>query len=334
MLASTSVGRGGRYARGMSTEAPAIEVDALTKRFGDVVAVDALTFSVPRGSVTGFLGPNGAGKTTTMRVLLGLARSSSGASRILGAPYERLDRPMTRVGAALEVTGFHPGRTARHHLAIVGLEADLPAGRVDAALATTGMTEYADRRVGGFSSGMRQRLALAAALLGDPQVLILDEPANGLDPAGVAWLRGFLRSFAAAGGSVLISSHILAEVAEVADRVVVINRGSLVTEGPVSVLTGSGAGVVVARTPDPSRLADALRREGASVEEGDGTLTIAGIAIERVGELALSSGTVLHELRPRAVTLEEAFLSLTEGIPDVGVPPAIPPPPPAPGGPS
>jgi ABC-2 type transport system ATP-binding protein len=313
----------------MSTDPVAIEVEALTKRFGDVVAVDGLTFSVPRGSVTGFLGPNGAGKTTTMRVLLGLARSTSGATRVLGAPYERLERPMTRIGAALEVTGFHPGRTARNHLAIVGMEADLPAGRVDEALAKTGMAEYADRRVGGFSSGMRQRLALATALLGDPQVLILDEPANGLDPAGVAWLRGFLRSFAASGGSVLISSHILAEVAEVADRVVVINRGHLVTEGPVSVLTGSGGGVVIARTPDASRLADALRRAGASVEAGDDTLTIGGIAIERVGEIALASGTVLHELRPRAVTLEEAFLSLTEGAPEVtAIPPLIPPPPP------
>ena len=227
----------------MTTDAPAIEVDALTKRFGGVTAVASLSFTVPRGSVTGFLGPNGAGKTTTMRAVLGLARPTAGGTRILGVPYERLDRPITRVGAALEVTGFHPGRTARHHLAIVCMEADLPTGRVDAVLATTGMNDYADRRVGGFSSGMRQRLALATALLGDPDVLVLDEPANGLDPAGVAWLRGFLRNFASGGGSVLVSSHILSEVAEVADRVVVIDRAHLVTEGPVSVLTGSGSGV-------------------------------------------------------------------------------------------
>jgi ABC-2 type transport system ATP-binding protein len=279
--------------------------------------------------VTGFLGPNGAGKTTTMRVVLGLARSSTGAALVLGAPYEHLDRPMTQVGAALEVTGFHPGRTARNHLAIVGLEADLPENRVHEALAKTGMDEHADRKVGGYSSGMRQRLALATALMGDPEVLVLDEPANGLDPAGVAWLRGFLRNFADGGGSVLVSSHILAEVAEVADRVVVINRGRLVTEGPISVLTGSSGGVVIARTPDPSRLGEALRREGGSVEVRGDILTIGGIAVERVGEVALASGTVLHELRPRATTLEEVFLSLTGETPaGVVTAPVVPPPPP------
>lgn len=293
-------------------EPAAIEVRSLTKRFGPVTAVDDLTFSVPRGSVTGFLGPNGAGKTTTMRCLLGLARPSRGEVTLAGSRYPDLSDPLRVVGAALEVTGFHPGRTAREHLIVTAIEAGIDRTRVATVLATTAMSEYANRRVGGFSSGMRQRLALSAALLGDPSILVLDEPANGLDPAGMAWLRGALRTFADRGGAVLISSHVLAEVQAVADRVVVIDDGRLITQGPIDVLTTS-AGVVV-RSPDPDVLSGALRRAGATVGAGpDGSLSVTGVTAERVGEIATGEGIVLHELRSRAMTLEDAFLELTGG---------------------
>jgi ABC-2 type transport system ATP-binding protein len=288
----------------------AIEVRELSKRYGAVTAVDELSFTVPHGSVTGFLGPNGAGKTTTMRCLLGLARPTSGDALVAGRRYGALPEPIRTVGAALEVTGFHPGRTARQHLRVTAIAAGLDPHRADELLAGTGMTEHAGRRVGGFSSGMRQRLALATALLGDPKVLVLDEPANGLDPAGVAWLRGALRGFADRGGAVLISSHVLAEVQAVADRVVVIGRGRLVAEGSLDVLTAA-AGVVV-RTPHPDLLVDALRGRGATVTFAeDGSLVVSGLAIELVGEVAAVSGAVLHELRDRTTTLEEAFLDLT-----------------------
>lgn len=293
------------------TDAPAIEIRGVSKRFGSVTAVDDLSFSVPRGSVTGFLGPNGAGKTTTMRCLLGLARPSSGQALLMGSRYADLREPLRVVGAALEVTGFHPGRSARRHLQVSAVAAGIDPARIEAVLAATAMTEYADRRVGGFSSGMRQRLALSTALLGEPTILVLDEPANGLDPAGMAWLRGALRTFADRGGAVLISSHVLAEVQAVADRVVVIGRGRLVTEGPTDVLTAS-AGVFV-RTPRVDTLAEALRADGATVVvEADG-LAVTGVPIERVGEVAARDGIVLHELRTRTTTLEEAFLDLTEG---------------------
>jgi ABC-2 type transport system ATP-binding protein len=305
------------------TDRPALEIRSLTKRYGETVAVQDLSFAVPHGSVTGFLGPNGAGKSTTMRVLLGLAAPTQGEAFVLGAPYVELDRPLSRVGASLELTGFHPGRTARNHLRVVALQGGLGAGEVDRALEATGMATFASRRVGKFSLGMKQRLALSAALLGEPEVLVLDEPANGLDPAGVAWLRSFLRSFASNGGAVLISSHILSEVAEVADRVVVIDHGRMVHEGPTQSLTAGGS-VVVVRSPDAARLRSALEVDGATVTDADGALEVSGLPIERVGELAARDGLVLHELRTRAHTLEQAFLSLTEPQGDPGDPPALP----------
>src|SRR4249919_2215359 len=312
----------------MNTDAPAIEARSLSKRYGPVSAVDALSFAVPRGSVTGFLGPNGAGKTTTMRLLLGLAAPTSGTAAILGVPYAKLDDPLRRVGAALEITGFHPGRTARDHLRITCLEGGLAEERVDAVLAMTGMGGSANAKVRTFSFGMRQRLALATALLGEPTVLILDEPANGLDPAGVAWLREFLRRYAAAGGAVLMSSHILAEVAEVADRVVVIDRGRLVTQSSVQELTAAAGERVVARSPAAATLRAALERAGATVsEEPDGALGVRGLPVERVGEIAASERIVLHELRRQTSTLEDAFFALTAapaGVPerpDVGTAP-------------
>ena len=305
----------------MST-ADAISIRELTKRYGDRLAVDRLSFGVPRGSVTGFLGPNGAGKTTTMRVLLGLAAASSGEANVLGGPYGDLDAPLRRVGAALEITGFHPGRTARDHLRVVCLQGGLEDARADAVLALTGMRDYAGAKVRSFSFGMRQRLALATALLGEPEILVLDEPANGLDPAGVAWLRAFLRRFADGGGAVLISSHILSEVAEVADRVVVIDRGVLVTEGSVGELTTAAGEAVIVRSPDLERLRPALERAGGSVaSEADGSIAVRGIAIEEVGRIAAAEGAVLYELRRRTSTLEDAFLALTgEGA----TPPARP----------
>ena len=258
-----------------------------------------------------------------MRVLLGLATATQGEAFVLGAPYVALERPLERVGASLELSGFHPGRTARNHLRVVAMQGGLGSGEVDRALEATGMTTFASRRVGKFSLGMKQRLALSAALLGEPEVLVLDEPANGLDPAGVAWLRSFLRSFVANGGAVLISSHILAEVAEVADRVVVIDHGRMVHEGPTGSLTADGS-VVIVRSPDAARLRSAMEAEGATIADVDGVLEVSGLAIERVGELAARDGLVLHELRTRANTLEQAFLSLTESEAGPGAPPELP----------
>ncbi len=303
-------------------DGPALEIRSLTKRYGDTVAVQDLSFAVPHGSVTGFLGPNGAGKSTTMRVLLGLAAPTQGETFVLGSPYVALERPLGRVGASLELTGFHPGRTARNHLRVVAIQGGLGTGGVDRVLEATGMTTYASGRVGKFSLGMKQRLALSAALLGEPEVLVLDEPANGLDPAGVAWLRSFLRSFADDGGAVLISSHILSEVAEVADRVV--DHGRMVHEGPTESLHGRGWSVVIVRSPDAARLRSALEADGATVTDADGALEVTGLPIERVGELAARDGLILHELRTRAHTLEQAFLSLTEPQGDPGAPPEPP----------
>ncbi len=220
---------------------------ALTKRFGDLTAVSDLSFEVAAGSVTGFLGPNGAGKTTTLRLLLGLARPAEGEALVFGRPFAELDRPATRVGAVLEASDVHPGRTGRNHLRVLSRAAGMPETRVDEVLALVDMVEAADRPAGGYSLGMRQRLGLAASLLGDPELLVLDEPANGLDPEGVRWLRDFLRAFAARGGAVLISSHHLAEIAQTVDRVVIIDHGRLVAESTLAELA-----------PEPSSLEDAF----------------------------------------------------------------------------
>jgi ABC-2 type transport system ATP-binding protein len=220
-----------------------IQIGEVTKRFGQVTAVNGLSFDVQPGTVTGFLGPNGAGKTTTLRMLLGLVTPDSGTATINGAAYQDLPEPLRTVGAVLEAASFYPGRTARAQLRIQALAADADPGRVGDVLELTGLAGAADRRVGGFSLGMRQRLGLASALLAEPQVLILDEPTNGLDPEGVRWLRGLLRGFAADGGTVLVSSHLLAEVAQTVDAVVIIDHGRLVAQGPVAELTAGGAGL-------------------------------------------------------------------------------------------
>ena len=294
-----------------------LEVRGLRKRFGVVQAVDDLTFSVPPGTVTGFLGPNGAGKTTTLRCLLGLVRPTAGDTLVGGQPYRDLDEPLRVVGAALEAASFHPGRSARNHLRFLAQAADLPSSRVDEVLRVVGIGEYADRRVGGYSLGMRQRLGLAQALLGDPGVLVLDEPANGLDPAGIAWLRGFLRALAAEGRTVLVSSHVLSEVQQTVDEIVMIARGRLVVQGRLTELEQAQASVRV-RSPERDRLADALREaggDGTVSEEGVDVLHVTGWTSEAVGHLAHNRGLELHELANEPGDLERLFLQLTQGDP-------------------
>ena len=297
----------------MADAAP-VEVRELTKRYGSTTAVDGLSFTIRRGAITGFLGPNGAGKSTTLRALLGLVHPTAGDARVEGAPYAKLHDPLGTVGAVLESESFHPGRSGRNHLRVQAAAAGLPAERVDEVLATVELTDAARRRVGGYSLGMRQRLSVAGALLGKPRLLVLDEPANGLDPEGIRWLRTFLRTFAADGGTVLISSHVLPEVAQIVDEVVIIHRGRLVAQEPLEALTArSAAGAVVVKSPEAARLHEALSRAGLEVVPvGDTELRVAGAA-ERVGEVAAAEGIVLHELRTEGASLEEVFLELTGG---------------------
>ncbi len=267
---------------GAPVESPVIEVRSLRKRYGAVTAVDDLSFTVGRGRITGFVGPNGAGKTTTLRSLLGLVTPTAGSATILGRPYRELDEPARRVGAVLEATDVHPGRSGRNHLRIIAAGSGVDATRVDEVLELVGLADAARRRVRGYSLGMRQRLGLAAALLGDPDVLVLDEPANGLDPEGIRWLRTFLRGLAAEGRTVLVSSHVLAELAQTADDVAIIARGRLVAHAPLPELTArAGAGTRV-RSPDAGRLAQALETAGVSARTaGPETLTAARAARAR-----------------------------------------------------
>ena len=290
----------------------AITVQGLTKRFGDVLAVDQLSFQVDEGTVAGFLGPNGAGKTTTLRMLLGLVAPTSGTATVVGRRYRDLPDPARRVGAVLEAGGFHPGRSARDHLRIQATAAGLPQVRVDQVLEQTGLAGAARRRVGGFSLGMRQRLGLAAALLGDPEVLVLDEPANGLDPEGVHWLRGLVRGLAGQGRTVLVSSHLLAEVAQTVDQVVIIDKGRLVTQAAMAELTAGADRTVRVRTPQPKALRDLLVARGATVSiDGPGQLVVGGFTTEQVGQAAAAGGIVLHEMRFERSNLEDVFLELT-----------------------
>jgi ABC-2 type transport system ATP-binding protein len=288
-----------------------IEVESLTKRYGSTLAVDDLSFTVSPGSVTGFLGPNGAGKSTTMRAILGLVHPTAGRTAVLGKPYARLDRPTKRVGALLETFDAHPGRSGRNHLRVLALAGGIPRSRVEEVLALVDMTGAGKRRVKGYSLGMRQRLGLAAALLGDPEVLVLDEPANGLDPQGIRWLRDFLRSLASEGRTILVSSHVLAEVAQTVDDVLIIHRGKLLRHAAMSDLETMAVGATTVRSPDAERLASLLAHADLSVETtGDGRLSVAAPP-ERVGEIAAANGVVLHELAAERASLEEVFLELT-----------------------
>lgn len=287
-----------------------IEVRGLTKRFGSFTAVDDLDFDVRPGRVTGFLGPNGSGKTTTLRMLLGLVRPTAGTATIDGRRYAEIENPQAVVGSALEATSFHPGRSGRDHLRVLATVAGVPARRVDELLELVGIPAAARQRAGGYSMGMRQRLGLAAALLGDPAVIILDEPANGLDPEGIRWLRGFLRHLADEGRTLLISSHMLGEVEQTVDDVVIIANGRRVAQGTVAELRGRATAYV--RTSDPDALVRALsdrgvqarrRGEGLQVDTGDLVL---------VGDVAHAADVAVHELRGEQTHLEELFFTLTE----------------------
>jgi len=300
--------------RGRSVaDAHVVRAESLTKRFGGVVAVDDLSFELQQGTITGFLGPNGAGKTTTLRMLLGLATPTSGRAFLFGRPYAELAEPSRRVGAVLEATDFHPGRSGRDHLRMLAEAVDLPHSRVEEVLRLVELQEAARRRVKTYSLGMRQRLGLAAALLGDPELLILDEPANGLDPGGVRWLRDFLRAFAADQRTVLISSHVLAEVAQTVDVVLIINHGKLVTESSLEQLTHRTAGSVRVRTPASASLADALSRAGIQFSAGENqTMLVYRTSSEQVGDIAFAANVPIHELVSEGSSLEEVFLGLTE----------------------
>jgi ABC-2 type transport system ATP-binding protein len=294
------------------TRSPAIIGRRLTKRFGDVTAVQDLSFEVRPGRVTGFLGPNGAGKSTTLGMLLGLVRPSEGEATVLGVPYRSLDRPAHLIGAVLETQSFHPLRSGRNHLRVLAAASGIPRARVDDVLEEVGLGGAVGRKAGKYSLGMRQRLGLASALLGDPCVLILDEPANGLDPQGIRWLRELLREFAHRGNAVLVSSHLLAEMAQMADDVIVIHRGRLIRQGTIAELTNGGA-VLRVGSPQPDRLAKALEAEGMSVRrDGDGRLVVGQGSAERVGELAFRAGIPLVELANEQGTLEDVFLELTK----------------------
>jgi ABC-2 type transport system ATP-binding protein len=289
----------------------AVVAESLTKRFGSVVAVDDLSFTLEPGTITGFLGPNGAGKTTTLRMLLGLTAPTSGRSLVLGKPYAELEHPARSVGAVLEATDFHPGRSGRDHLRMLARAVGLPDARADDVLRTVELQTAGKRRVKGYSLGMRQRLGLAGALLGDPKLLILDEPANGLDPEGVRWLRDFLRAFASGGRTVLVSSHVLAEVAQTVDQVVIVTHGRLVVESPLAQLTSRIGGTVRVRTSQPDQLLEALHREGLEATRDDQSLVVRGADTDRVGEIAFTAGVAVLELRTEGSSLEEIFLELT-----------------------
>jgi ABC-2 type transport system ATP-binding protein len=290
-----------------------LEFANVTKRYGHEVVVDDLTFTVQPGRVTGFLGPNGAGKSTTMKVLLDLAKADHGHATIGGIRYRDMRDPARTIGVVLEPNAFHPWRSGRNHLRILADGAGIESGRIAEMLEAVGLAHAADRHVGGYSLGMRQRLGLAAALLGDPPVLVLDEPGNGLDPQGIRWLRDLLRERAAAGGTVFVSSHLLAEVEHLADEIVVVNHGRLVATGALSTLRQAGTSV---RAAAPDALTQLLRSVGATVHTGtEGELVVRGIDISEIGDRACAAGIAVHELTPQAGSLEELFLGWTSNAP-------------------
>jgi len=290
-----------------------IEVHRLTKRYGGTVAVDELSFTVRPGQVTGFLGPNGAGKSTTMRVILGLDRPTSGTATVAGRPLRQHPAPLRAIGALLDAKSIHKGRTARSHLLGLAQTHGIPARRVDEVLEQVGLESVARRRAGGFSLGMGQRLGIAAALLGEPAVVMLDEPVNGLDPDGVLWIRTLLKSLAAEGRTVLVSSHLMSEMAVTADHLLIIGRGRLLADTTVDELIARvGVDRVLVRSPDATRLRDALVERGATVtDRAPGVLDVDGLGAAPIGELAAARGLVLHELAPQRASLERAYMELT-----------------------
>jgi ABC-2 type transport system ATP-binding protein len=290
-----------------------IEVSSITKRFGDTLAVDGLTFEVKPGQVTGFLGPNGSGKSTTMRMIMGLDRPNAGEARINGAPMGGLDWPLREVGALLEAKAIHQGRSAFNHLWALAQTNDIPRSRVDEVLDVVGLASVAHKRAGTFSLGMGQRLGIAAALLGDPSVLLFDEPINGLDPEGIRWVRNLLKGLGNEGRTVFVSSHLMSEMALTADHLVVIGRGRLIAEMPVDAfIAQSSQQFVRVRTPQPNEFGDAMRASGATVvHEDDGALSVAGLNAQEIGDIAFQQTLALHELSPQLASLEEAFMELT-----------------------
>jgi ABC-2 type transport system ATP-binding protein len=291
---------------------PLIEIQHLVKHYGEIRAVDDLSFGVQAGTITGFLGPNGSGKTTTLRALLGLIAPTSGSATIGGRSYRDIAAPLREVGAMLEAAA-HPARSARDHLRILAAEAGVPRTRVDELLELVELGGAAGRRVGGFSLGMRQRLGLAGALIGDPGLLVLDEPSNGLDPEGIRWLRDFLRSLAADGRTILLSSHVLAEVAQTVDDVVVISGGRVVAHAPLEQLTRDTGQQVRARSGQPDALAAALRARGIAASDPDGDeIVVTGATQPAVAQLALDHGIVVYELAAEASSLEDVFFTLTD----------------------
>lgn len=290
-----------------------IQAEGLTKRYGSKLAVDNISFTIPAGQVTGFLGPNGAGKSTTMRMIMGLDSPTAGTVTVNGKPFAQHKNPAQQVGALLDAKGIHPGRSARSHLRALAASNNIPMRRVDEVLTITGLTEVAKKRAGGFSLGMGQRLGIAAALLGDPQVLIFDEPVNGLDPEGVRWVREMCRSLAAEGRTVFVSSHLMSEMAQTADHLLVIGKGRILTQGPVdAVIAAVTSTSVQVRSPRLGELGQLLANSGATVSNtGDGSLQITGVDAAAVGELAAQHGLALHELTTLKASLEDAYLTLT-----------------------
>jgi ABC-2 type transport system ATP-binding protein len=304
-----------------------IEVRDLTKRFRDKLAVDHLSFDVAPGRVTGFLGPNGAGKSTTMRLILGLDRPQSGTATIDGLRYDQLHRPLCTVGALLEAKAMHPGRSAYHHLLFLAASQGLPRRRVDEVVSLVGLTAVAHKRTRTYSLGMSQRVGIAAAMLGDPRVLLLDEPVNGLDPEGILWIRNLIKNLAAEGRTIFVSSHLMNEMAVTADHLIVIGRGKLIADCPThEFIERSSERSVLVRSPQAAALTELLVAEGGKVTAGPGndgqpgTLTVTGLAAPRIGEIAAGRGIVLHELTPQLASLEEAYMELTAGSVEYAVP--------------
>ena len=297
----------------MTADDALVEVRALTKRFGDQTAVDEVSFDLPAGQVVGFLGPNGAGKSTTMRMMVGLTTPSGGAARILGRSFHQLDDPARTVGSIVDGVDYHPGRRAIDELRISAHAAGIPRSRCDEVIELVGLQEAATKRVGQYSLGMRQRLGIAQALLGDPRVLLLDEPANGLDPEGITWVRRLLRHLADEGRAVFVSSHLLGEVSRLADEVIVIRRGRIVTQSTVAELTSAASGGVIVAAEDLDALSAALRGAGAEVTPTDGHLVVSGHDPTWIGRVALDAGIALSELRPMTAELEDVFMELTAG---------------------
>jgi len=293
-----------------------IEVSGLRKRFGATQALDGMTFAVPPGRVTGFVGPNGAGKSTTIRVILGLDAPDEGHALIGGQPYQQLHQPLRRVGALVDAAALQPSRTGRSHLLWMARSQKLPARRVDEVIELVGLARAARRKAGGFSLGMRQRLGIAAAMLGDPPVLILDEPFNGMDPEGIIWIRHFLRSLAAEGRTVLVSSHLMGELQDTADQVVVVGRGKVLADATVDELLARAAGdQVLLRTPEPGNAVTALEPAGATVAVTDhGALTVTGIGAQRVVEVLSQAGVAFSEVTTRRASLEDVYLQLTGNV--------------------